>query len=75
MILYYALQFPHIRVGIPLLPSYWWRISALGALALWLVLQLVGLALTDGSGPYLTHVGSAAAGVLCWVIMNRSVTR
>ena len=77
MIVFYALQFPHIRLGF--LFRYWlyfrWiRLPAWFALVLWLLFQFIGAAqqlagLSAVSA--LAHLGGAAVGLLAWVAWRK----
>lgn len=74
IIVYYALQFPKARLGF--LFRYfiyfrWLNIPAWGALALWLLLQSIGVfqQLSGFSNVAATaHLGGAAVGFICWLV-------
>jgi len=73
VIAFYALKFPHARLGFLFryfLYFRWIHIPAWGALVLWLLLQGVG-AFQQVSGysnvSSLAHLGGAAAGFLVWL--------
>jgi len=78
IIVFYALKFPHARLGF-LFRIYWafrWvRISARTALILWLLLQSLGAwqqlaGFTNVSA--LAHLGGAAVGFAFWLISHES---
>jgi membrane associated rhomboid family serine protease/Zn-finger nucleic acid-binding protein len=72
VIMFYALQFPQARIGLTLRLGFyfrWFSMSAVTALALWLLLQLVGAYLQfHGAGTVssLCHLGGALAGLGAW---------
>jgi membrane associated rhomboid family serine protease/Zn-finger nucleic acid-binding protein len=73
VITFYALQYPHARLGF-LLRFYWIRIPAWGALLLWVVLQCFGV-LQQLAGfsnvSALAHLGGAAAGFGAWLLWRK----
>jgi membrane associated rhomboid family serine protease len=81
IITYYALRFPHARLGIMF--RYWWyfrwlNISAFGALLLWFGLQLliafyVHLGLSNVG--VLAHLGGAAAGAIAFLLQSNGGER
>jgi len=80
LIVFYAMAFPHARIG--LLLRYWvyfrWCcIPAAAALAIWLTLQLVGAWLQVhgvGSVSSLGHLGGSLAGLAAWLVWYRTET-
>lgn len=80
VIVFYALQFPRIRLGFLL--RYWFyfrwvRLPAWFALVLWLGFQLLGAAqqlagMTAVSS--LAHLGGAAVGLLAWLLWRKMET-
>ena len=69
IITFYALQFPHARIGF-LVRFRWDTIPVWGGLLLWALMQAVGAWLqimgsSDVSS--LGHLGGAAVGVVCWL--------
>ena len=77
VIVFYALQFPRIRLGFLL--RYWFyfrwiRLPAWFALVLWLIFQVIGAAqqfagLSAVSS--LAHLGGAAVGLLAWLVWRK----
>ena len=73
IITFYALQFPHARLGLYLIAFYrlhWLQFPAWAGLALWVLLQFIGTAqqlagFTNVSA--LAHLGGAATGLFAWV--------
>ena len=74
IITFYALQFPHARLGLFVRIFYrfrWVQFPAWGGLALWILLQFFGVAqqLAGFSNvSALAHLGGAAIGLLFWLI-------
>lgn len=74
VIVFYALRFPHARLGVLLRYWYlyrWLFLPAWAALVLWIMLQLVMAGLeTMGASPVaaFAHLGGAAAGLLAWAV-------
>jgi len=68
---YYALRFPHIRIGFTIFFTYWIRLSAAAWFLLWASLQLVGTTRSTGNIAYAAHLGGAVIGVLFWWIGRR----
>lgn len=74
VITFYALKFPHVRLGVRVgfvVLFRWCMIPAWSALVLWVLLQLLGAwqqltGLTDVSA--LAHLGGAAAGFAFWLV-------
>jgi membrane associated rhomboid family serine protease len=77
VIVFYALQFPHIRLGF--LFRYWFyfrwiRLPAWFALVLWLLFQFIdaGQQLTGASAvSSLAHLGGAVVGLLAWLLWRK----
>jgi len=77
IIAFYALKFPHARLGF-LWRLYWYfrwiQLPAWGAFCLWIALQLLG-ALEQISGftnvSALAHLGGAAVGVALWAMWRK----
>ncbi len=79
VIVFYALQFPRIRLGF--LFRYWFyfrwiRLPAWFALVLWVAFQLIGAVqqlagMTSVSS--LAHLGGAAVGLLAWLLWRRKI--
>ncbi|MBZ0256764.1 rhomboid family intramembrane serine protease [bacterium] len=72
ILVFYAMQFPRIRVGI-LLYFKWLRIPIATALVGWILIQCLGtLYQISGSSKMsaLAHLGGAAAGLFFWSIFN-----
>jgi membrane associated rhomboid family serine protease len=68
IITFYALQFPHARLGL-FVRYHWVNFPAWAALVLWAALQAVGVAqqLAGFSNvSALAHMGGAALGLLAW---------
>lgn len=83
IIVFYALQFPHARLGFLVRPSafyfriHWLQLPAWGALLLWLLLQCWGVfaELSGFSNVAATaHLGGAAAGFLAWLAWRKLET-
>ncbi len=76
IIVFYAVQFPHARLGLFLRWFYrfrWVHFPAWAALACWIAFQLIGAAgqLAGMSQvSYLAHLGGAAIGFLAWGVMR-----
>ena len=76
---YYALKFPHARVGLMLhffVRVKWVKFSARFMFAAWLILQLYGIRLQyQGLSQVsaLAHVGGVAAGAAFWALEKRRV--
>ncbi len=74
IIVFYALQFPHVRVGLLYLFFYrffWFKMPVYVAALIWLVIQIWGLTnqvqgFTNVSA--LAHLGGAAVGLIFWII-------
>jgi len=73
VITFYALKFPHARLGLYLTYHFrlqWIRFPAWAGLALWIVLQIFG-AMKQVSGftnvSALAHLGGAMAGLVAWI--------
>jgi membrane associated rhomboid family serine protease len=73
LIAFYALKFPHARLGI-LIRFYWVRFPAWGAFALWVLLQSFG-AYQQVHGysnvSSLAHLGGTAVGVAMWFVWRK----
>jgi membrane associated rhomboid family serine protease len=77
VIVFYALQFPRIRLGF--LFRYWFyfrwiRLPAWFALVLWIGFQLIGMVeqlagMTAVSS--LAHLGGAAVGLIVWLLWRK----
>ncbi len=74
IITFYALQFPHARLGLFVRMFYqfrWVQFPAWSALAFWIVLQIVGVAQQIAgfsNVSALAHVGGAIVGFLAWLL-------
>lgn len=81
VIVFYALQFPHARLGFLMryfLHFRWVQIPAWGALLLWLLIQSIGLVQqqTGLSNVAATaHLGGAVAGLAAWLAWKRIENR
>jgi membrane associated rhomboid family serine protease/Zn-finger nucleic acid-binding protein len=74
VVVFYALRFPHFRLG----PFFWWlvlfrgrawfTISARTGLLCWLAFQALGIAIGAGEVSYAGHVGGAAVGLAFWFL-------
>lgn len=81
VIVFYALQFPRIRLGF--LFRYWFyfrwiRLPAWFALVLWVAFQIIGAAqqlagMTSVSS--LAHLGGAVVGLLAWLLWRERIPR
>lgn len=77
VIVFYALQFPHARLGFFVGYVYrfrWLYLPAWVALVLWILFQFVGVAeqisgISNVSS--LAHLGGAAVGVVAWLVWRR----
>jgi membrane associated rhomboid family serine protease len=71
IILFYALQFPHAKLGF--FVAGWTRISCRWAVVFWVLIQLLG-ALNQSSGltsvSHLAHLGGALAGIFFWLLFG-----
>ena len=70
LIVYYALKFPKIRLGILLFFVHWVRAPAVAFIFFWIIFQFVTateqvLGVTNISA--LGHLGGAAVGILFWL--------
>lgn len=80
VITFYALQFPHARLGLFMRHVYyrWVHFPAWSALAIWIVLQLFGM-LQQMSGfsnvSYAAHLGGAVAGFIAWLLWRAKERR
>ena len=81
LIIFYALKFPHARIGLLWRFGYiyrWIRLSAWTALALWLLLQVWGVyrQLSGYSSvSALAHFGGVAIGILGWLAWRNLDTK
>jgi membrane associated rhomboid family serine protease/Zn-finger nucleic acid-binding protein len=77
VIMFYAMQFPQARIGLMFRYSFYFRwlsVSAITALALWLLLQFVGAYLQlhgISSVSSLAHLGGALAGLGAWFVWEK----
>jgi membrane associated rhomboid family serine protease len=77
VMMFYAMKFPEARIGLFFRYAWyfrWFSISAITALALWLLLQLVGAYLQfHGAGTVssLCHLGGALAGLGAWLAWEK----
>lgn len=75
IVVYYALLYPRVRIGLLFLFVLWLRLPAIGWLALWALLQLLGVTLLEGSNvAYGAHLGGALVGLVAW-LSNRFLLR
>ena len=77
LIIFYALRFPHARLGLFLRFGWyfqWCQMSALAAVGFWIALQLTG-AFVQVQGidnvSYLGHLGGATVGLAAWLLWFR----
>jgi membrane associated rhomboid family serine protease len=78
IIVFYALQFPHARLGILIRYFYfrWLFLPAWVALVAWFALQLLGAWLQlagESSVSSLAHLGGAATGLVAWIAWRHRV--
>jgi len=78
VIVFYALQFPHARLGILIRYFYfrWLFLPAWVALLAWFAIQLLGAGLQvsgQGGVSSLAHLGGAATGLVAWIAWRRRV--
>jgi membrane associated rhomboid family serine protease len=75
VIVYYALTFPKAKLSLLIL-FRWFKLSAMGALILWGLLQGIGaIAQATLGSPvsYLAHVGGGAVGAFIWYFKQRGL--
>jgi membrane associated rhomboid family serine protease len=77
VLMFYAMKFPEARIGLFFRYAWYFRwlsVSAVTALALWLLLQLLGAYMQlHGAGTVssLCHLGGALAGLGAWLIWEK----
>ena len=74
IVVYYALLYPRVRIGLLFFFVLWLRLPAIGWLALYAVLQVIAAMLVKDNVAYGAHLGGALVGLVAW-LSNRFLLR